>query len=338
MASGKKINARAASTNSTGFGTNSAYSGGRFYNKDGSPNMHVHGVSFFKRLSLYKTMQKMPRGKFLAVILLSYLAINLTFTAIYLSLGTGHLGGGDVGTLSKFWEAFFFSVQTVSTVGYGHVYPIGFLINVFAGIESLIGLLAFAFATALIYGRFAQPKAYISFSNNALISPYKEGTAVMLRLAPYKHNHLTDAEVKLTLAMKLQNDGTISNAFYNLPLELSKVNALTLNWTLVHPINEQSPMYNLTKEDLINGSAELLVFLKAFDESFSNIVIARSSYTANEIIEGARFRLMYQPSEDKQTTILDMTQLDEYDKVELPIEKNTVTDPSGIYKSGTADK
>ena len=313
------INTKALSTNDTGFGTNSANSGGRFYNKDGSPNIRVHGVSFLKRISLYRSLQQMPRGKFLAIIFLSYLLINLLFTLIYLSLGSDHLGGiDDTGALNKFWAAFFFSVQTISTVGYGHVYPIGFTINFFAGMESLIGLLAFAFATAIIYGRFAQPKAYVNFSEIAVISPFEDGTAVMLRLAPFKHNHLTDAEVKVTLAMKLEDNETVRNQFYNLPLEISTVNTLTLNWTVVHQITEQSPLYNLTREDLVNANAELLVFFRAFDESFSNTVIARTSYTANEIIEGARFTLMYHPTEDKQGTILDMTRLNAYDKVPLP--------------------
>jgi inward rectifier potassium channel len=184
-----------------------------------------------------------------------------------------------------------------------------------------MGLLAFAFATAIIYGRFAQPRAFIRFSENALIAPFKNGTAVMFRLAPYKHNHLTDAEVKVTLAMKLPEEGGISNKFYNLPLEISKINSLIQNWTIVHSINEQSPFYNLTLEELINANAELLILLKAFDDSFSNTVIARASYTAHEFIIGAKFRLMYHPSENKQTTILDMTKLDEFDKVELPIQK-----------------
>lgn len=319
MATINKINSRATSTNETGFGTNSAYSGGRFYNKDGTPNLQVQGVGFFKRISPYKTLLKMPGLKLLGIILLFYFAINLLFTGIYLALGDGNLGGAeDPVELNKFWEAFFFSVQTISTVGYGHIYPKGLPTNIFAGIESLLGLLAFAFATALIYGKFAQPRAYVNFSSNALIAPFNNGSAVMFRMAPYKHNHLTDAEVKVTLAMKLQEDGKVANKFYNLPLEISKVNSLTISWTVVHPINEQSPFYNLTKEDLTNASAELLIFLKAFDESFSNSVIARSSYTANEFVEGAKFKLMYHPSEDKQTTILDMDKLSEFERVDLP--------------------
>jgi inward rectifier potassium channel len=320
MATIRKIDSRAISTNETGFGTNSEYSGGRFYNKDGTPNVEVDGVGFLKKISLYNTLLKMSGIKLFAVILIFYFVINLTFSGIYLALGPGNLGGADNdSTLNNFWEAFFFSAQTVSTVGYGHIYPKGLPTNIFAGMESLLGLLAFAFATAIIYGKFTQPRAYINFSHNALIAPYNNGRAVMFRMAPYKHNHLTDAEVKVTLAMKLQEDGIVSNKFYSLPLQISKVNALTISWTLVHPINEQSPFYNLTNDDLRMGSAELLIFFRAFDESFSNFVIARSSYIASDFVEGAKFRLMYHPSEDKQTTILDMAKLSEFDKVDIPI-------------------
>jgi inward rectifier potassium channel len=319
MATLRRINSKAKSTIETGFGTNSAYNGGRFFNKDGDANIKVHGISFLRRLSLFNLMLKMSGTKFLAIILLFYVVINVAFTAIYLGLGPSNLGGADdTGALNRFWEAFFFSAQTISTVGYGHIYPIGLATNFFAGIEALIGLLAFAFATAIIYGRFAKPRAYILYSKHALIAPFKGGTAIMFRLAPYKHNNLTDAEVKITVAMKLQEDGTIANKFYNLPLEISKVNTLTLSWTIVHPINDQSPFYNLTREDLLNMNAEILVFLKAFDENFSNSVISRTSYTADEIIEGGKFKIMYHPTGDNQSTILDINLLDEYDEVQLP--------------------
>jgi inward rectifier potassium channel len=320
MATSKKINSRATATNESGFGTNSEYSGGRFYHKDGTPNLRVNGITFLERLSMYNTLLKISRGHLLTLILLFYFAINLFFTIIYLSLGPGNLGGAeDTNALSAFWEAFFFSVQTVSTVGYGHVYPIGFLTNFFAGIESLIGLLAFAFATGLIYGRFTRPRAYIRFSKNALIGPFRDGLAVMFRLVPYKHNHLIDAEVKVTLAMKLKEDGTVSNKFFTLPLELSRVNALMQNWTIVHPINEQSPFNNLSIEDLKAANAELLIVLKAFDESFSNTVVTRASYVAAEFVIGGKFKLMYHPSEDRSTTILDISKLDEFEVVSLPV-------------------
>jgi len=166
-----------------------------------------------------------------------------------------------------------------------------------------------------MYGRFSQPKAYLLFSKNALFAPYEQGTAIMFRMAVYKHNHLMDAEVKLTLAIK--DEATNKNTFYNLKLEISRVNTLTLSWTIVHPIDENSPFYNITLEDLENGKAEMMVFAKAYDESFANAVVARTSYVANEFVYGAKFNLMYHPSEDKTYTILDIEKLDSYEKVSI---------------------
>jgi inward rectifier potassium channel len=119
--------------------------------------------------------------------------------------------------------------------------------------------------------------------------------------------------------MKLKEDGTVSNKFFTLPLELSRVNALMQNWTIVHPINEQSPFNNLSIEDLKAANAELLIVLKAFDESFSNTVVTRASYVAAEFVVGGKFKLMYHPSEDRSTTILDISKLDEFEVVSLPV-------------------
>lgn len=314
-----KFNTRAASTIESGFGSNSSYSAGRFYNKDGSPNISVKGVKFLKRFSIYNAMLNFSTTKFLLVILSFYVAVNLGFAFIYLLVGVEHLGGIEQdNVIGKFWEAFFFSAQTLSTVGYGHVYPKSLLANAIAATESVLGLLAFAIITGIIYARFAKPKAYLSFSKNALFAPFKSGTAIMFRMAPYKHNHLMDAEVKLTLVMKVDENEAKTNRFFNLPLEYSKVNSLTLSWTVVHPINEESPFYNLNKEDLINAQAELLVFVKAFDESFSNTVVSRTSYLAEEFIYGGKFVLMYNPNEEKNQTYLHIDKLDLYEHVQLP--------------------
>jgi len=118
--------------------------------------------------------------------------------------------------------------------------------------------------------------------------------------------------------MKVMEDGQRVNRFFTLPLEISKINALTLSWTLLYIINETSPFYNLTREDLMNFNAELLIFLKAYDETFSNFVVSRTSYEASEFIYGGKFKLMYHPSDDKKHTILDISLLSQYDKVDLP--------------------
>lgn len=316
----KKLNTRAASTEQTGFGTNSENSGGRFYNIDGSPNLEVQGVNFFERMSIYNTMLKVSSWKFILIVLSFYILVNLFFALLYTLVGIENLGGleGD-STLMKFWEAFFFSAQTLSTVGYGHIYPTGMMANIIAATESLLGLLAFALATGMMYGRFSRPRAYMMYSKNVLYAPYKNGVAVMFRFVPYKHRNLSEAEVKATLAMKVQDDGHTSNKFYNLNLDISKINSLTLSWTIVHAINEQSPFYNLTKEDLVASNAEILVFVKAYDETFSNNVISRTSYVASEFIFGAKFRLMYHPSPDKSHTVLYINRVSEYDLVDLPV-------------------
>jgi inward rectifier potassium channel len=327
MALLRKINSKAKAENNTGFGANSTFSGGRFLNRDGSPNITKKGVSLFERYSIYHTLLALPLWKFLLLILLVYILINIFFASIYYVIGIEHLGGIiSASSIENFGEAFFFSAQTFTTVGYGRINPIGFLASTMAAIEALLGLLSFALATGLLYGRFSRPESFLKFSDFAVIAPYQESTGLMLRLCPYKNNSLLDTEVKLTLAMRMDENGKMVNRFFNLDLEISKINALTLSWTLVHPIDEKSPLYNLKYEEYINFRVEILVFLKAFDEMFANTVVARSSYTANEIIFGARFKPMYHPSENNQKTILDINKLNEIETVVLP-ELNAVAGP-----------
>ncbi len=315
----KKLNNKATTTEETGFGSNSSFSGGRFYSKDGTPNRVVRGIGLFERFSIYHELLAIKRWKFLLIIFLFFVIINVAFSSIYLLIGIEHLGGVIIGSaLHNFGEVFFFSAQTFTTVGYGRINPIGIMTSMVAAIEAMLGLLSFALATGLLYGRFARPQAYLKYSRNALFSPYKNGVAVMVRMAPYKNNHLTEAEVKLTLAMKVTEDGITENKFFNMPVEIAKVNTLTFNWTVVHAINENSPFYNLSKEDLLNASAEILVFVKAFDESFSNIVVSRTSYLATEFVFGAKFKVMYHRSEDDSKTILEMDRLDEFEFMPLP--------------------
>jgi inward rectifier potassium channel len=319
MALRSKINRRAQVNIETGLGVNSSNNSERFFDKNGDPHIKIRGNSFFNRLSIYQTMLKMPMMKFLSIIIAVYLFVNLAFATIYFSIGLEHLGGMDSKTLDgKFWEAFFFSAQTLSTVGYGHVYPSGFQTNAIAAIESLLGLLMFAVATGLMYGRFSKPKAYIMFSENAVLSPFKEGIALMFRMAPYKKHYLTDVEVKVTMGTRVVENNVERNEFFNLKLDISKANTMTLNWTIVHAIDEESPFYGLSQEEILQLQPEMLVFVKGYDDEYSNTVIARTSYTYDEIVFGAKFKQMYYPSDDRRHTIMDLSKLNAYEKVQLP--------------------
>jgi inward rectifier potassium channel len=307
-----RINSRAKTDESTGYGTNGTMYGGRLMKKDGQPNIEKNNIGFFERLSWYHTMIKMARWKFLGLIFVFFLAVNLVFAIIYYSVGVEHLGGMQAETvLQKFTEAYFFSAQTFTTVGYGRINPTGYLMSFIAAFEAFSGLLFFAIATGLFYARFSRPKAFLKFSHNAVIAPFREGIALMCRMVPFKNNYLTDAEVQLTLAMIIEENGTLVNRFYPLELQISKINALTLSWTLVHPINDQSPMYNLSQEDLKNYKAEVLVFVKAFDDTFSNTVVARTSYHIGEVLFGAKFVPMYNRSQNGTSTIMEMDKLNE---------------------------
>ncbi len=326
----KKNNTEARAEINTGFGSNLASYGGRFVNKNGRPNVEKKNIGFWERTSWYHTLLDLPLRKFLALILLLYIVINFIFASIYYAVGIEHLSGLDASNpFQQFVEAYFFSAQTFTTVGYGRINPVGFITSAISAIEALVGLLSFALATGLFYGRFSKPEAYLRYSNNAIVAPFKNGLALMMRVAPYKNTTLTDAEVKVTVGLFIEEAGKTKTQFFNAALEYSAVNSLTVSWTIVHPIDEQSPFYTFTADDFGKAKGEIIVFIKAFDDMFSNQVVSRTSYIFNEIIVGANFEPMYYRSEDNNKTILDLDKLSSYNKIDitdlLPANKNAVT-------------
>lgn len=314
----KKINSKAKAEANTGFGTNASSYGGRFLTKNGNANIKKTGIGFMDSISWFHTLLNIPRWKFMLIVVFFYFFSNLFFATIYYSIGVEHLNGmtGDT-NFEKFGQAFFFSIQTFTTVGYGHISPSGFLTSLVAAVEALFGLLSFAIATGLFYGRFSKPQAHLKFAKNAVVAPYLDGTGLMIRLSPYKNTNLTDAEAKLTLGIIMDEKGKYVNKFYPLELEFSKINALTLSWTLVHPITENSPLYNFTKEEFENVNGEVLVYIKVYDDMYSTHVVKRTSYTFNEIVFGAKYLPMFSRSEDDNKTILHLDKLNSFEKVQL---------------------
>ncbi len=305
--------------NNTGFGPNSSVEGGRIINADGSANLRKRGIPVWERTSIYHTLLRMKRTSFFVSIFVFYTSINLFFAFLYLYTGVEHLVGVESATTftEKFMEAFFFSSQTLTTVGYGRVAPTGMITNWIASMESLLGILVFAVVTGLIYGRFSRPRAYLLFSNNIIIAPFKQGKALMMRCTTYKNNHLTDVEAQLTLALHVHENGKTVTKFYPLNLEIPRVSSLALSWTIVHAINEDSPLYNYTKEQVIESKMEVIVVIKAFDDHFSNIVQQRTSYTYQQVIYGARFLPMFERATDGDHTLLELNKINAHELVEL---------------------
>ncbi|HVF82019.1 MAG TPA: ion channel [Flavisolibacter sp.] len=315
-----KINPGSRSNNDTGFG-NQDDIGGRFVNKDGSFNLKKTGWPYLKQVSFYSYLLELSWLKFLGVITLLYLGINIIFTGIYLLIGHKQLQGFLSHTeWGRIKEIFYFSTQTFTTVGYGRINPVADGADLVASIETLSGWLFFAIVTGLLYGRFTRPKAYIAFSENALISPFKEGAALMFRMVPYKNiHHLTDVKVAVNISFRVVEADRPEYKFYQLSLERSRIDMFNMNWTVVHPIRDDSPLLNFTKEDLNSSDLEVLVQTSGFDPIFSNVVMARTSYTHKEVIWGAKFKPMYHESEDGNTTILELDKLHEYDIVNIAV-------------------
>ncbi|MEZ5046428.1 MAG: ion channel [Chitinophagaceae bacterium] len=302
--------------NNTGFNVESEQSSGRLLNKDGSSNVKKSGISFVRRISLFHSLINMPFGTFMLSAILGFVFTNIVFAIVFYQIGLEQLNGHQTGNfLHDFFECFFFSVQTITTVGYGALHPQSFLTNCLASIESLFGWMAFAVLTGLLYGRFAKPTAYLMFSKHAIVAPYKKGKAIMFRLAPYKNNTLTEAEVLLNVAFRIHENDKVVNKFLPLETEISKISALSLNWTVVHYITESSPFYGMCEEDYSINNTEILVFIKAFDEHFSNVVQQRTSYTFDEIKHNMRFKTMFRQDHASKMTLLELDKMDEMESV-----------------------
>jgi len=321
MAKGFKKRIKQENTQNSGFGSRAS---GRFINKDGLPNVRRRGVNVLNSLSWYHTMLNLSSFRFITYLVVMYILINLVFALIYYLIGVEHLTGIDKSDpMNEFIDVFFFSSQTFTTVGYGRIAPVGFLASLIATFEAFLGLLTFAIATGLFYGRFSRPRAYLKFSDVAVIAPFHDASALMFRLAPYKNNALTDADVTLSTAIEInEGDNNLKTNFYRLETQLSKINTLALNWTVVHKIDENSPFYGFTGDDFKNINIEIIIHVRAFDEVFSNTVVQRSSYVSREIIYGAKFVPMYYPDNDKDSTVLDLDKINDYEKAEIPVFDN----------------
>jgi inward rectifier potassium channel len=314
MAFGYNINPFSRRNDDTGFGSNASNYGGRFINKDGSFNLVKVGQPLWRKTSVYYFLLSMPAWKFTLLILAGFFVINVGFTCLYLMVGIGGLTGISGATgLRHILEVFFFSTETFTTVGYGRVNPVSVGVNTVAALESLSGLLGLAVGTGLIYGRFARPKSFLNFSREAVIAPYKDITALMFRLAVYKENHhLTNAEITVNLGITVLENGSQVFQFFSLPLERSRVDTLSMNWTVVHPINDESPLKGFMAADLKATDAEIYVLVRGFDDVYSSMVQQRTSYTYGEIRFNAKFIPMYRESEDGKTTIMEVNKLNDF--------------------------
>ena len=297
-----------------GFGSLALRPHYRLLNRDGSFNVRRLHEGWFDRLFAYHALVNLSWPKFFSLVAVWYMAINAVFGLGYLALGPAALQGSYDGPL--FWRAFFFSIHTFATVGYGNIVPVSLLANALVAIQTLVGLLSLAVATGLVFARFSRPNARVLYSRTALIAPYEDQTSFQFRIVNGRRSQLLNVQALLMHSRFEHVNGARVRRFYSLELERKFVAVFPANWTVVHPISPQSPIFGWKREQLVEAEAEFLVLLNAVDETYSQTVYSRSSYTAGEIAWGRKFAMMF--FEEGSQAVLDLERLNETVPAPLP--------------------
>jgi inward rectifier potassium channel len=282
----------------------------RLLNRDGSFNVERTGLKLSSWLNPYHFLLTISWRSFIGLTLLVYFISNVVFGAFYALLGDAAIiDTSSVPTTNVFLRGFFFSVQTFATIGYGTIHPVGFMPNLLVAIESYYSMILTALLTGIVFARFAKPSAKVIFSDVAVVAPYREMTAFMLRLVNSRNNQMIEVEAKIMFSRLIEENGRRVRRFEMLELEREKVSFLPLAWTVVHPINDSSPMYGLSPRDLADSDAEFAVLLSAMDETYSQSVFTRTSYKPNEIRFDVKFADIYNPTESGEKISIDVRKL-----------------------------
>jgi inward rectifier potassium channel len=302
--------------NDLGFGSVvSAQSQQRLLNKDGSFNVKRRGLGLFRSQSLYHSALSMTWPKFLWTVALVYIGINFVFAGLFLLCGQDALVGATEAQMGgSFGRAFFFSVETFATIGYGEISPVGIPGHMVMVLEALIAVMSQALITGLLFARFSKPTAAILFSQNMIVAPYQGGRALMFRITNLRDSQLLDVHARVNSSWM---DGG-SRTFRLLELERAQVMFFPLSWTVVHPITSDSPVYGVDEAEMAARDFEFLVTVSATDETFAQQVHTRSSYKANEVLWGAKFRNIFNPPDDKGQLSVDVERIDDVERVSLP--------------------
>ena len=290
----------------------------RLLNRDGSFNV-LRRQGLLDAFGSYYSLVMMSWPRFMGLVIAFYILSNALFAGIYVFCGPNALltvSGPAIA--SPFWRAFFFSVHTFGTIGYGNVIPAGIAANLAVTCESLFGLMGFALVTGLLFARFSRPTAKILFSDSAIVAPYNGISAFEFRIINARNNQIIELGARVLLSRFENVDGNRIRKYHPLRLERERVVFFPLSWTIVHPIDEKSPMYGLTQEELIASDAEFLILLTGIDETFSQTVHARSSYRAEEIVWGARFANVYLRGPEGQIQGVDIDRFHSFERTQLP--------------------
>ncbi len=283
----------------------------RLINQNGQFNVERRGGRDF---SVYQKLIEVGWLNFLLLILAIFVFFNAFFAICFVLIGTENLTNmaAETGWPEQFVEAFFFSVQTFTTVGYGAISPVGMAANLLASFVALFGLISAALATGLFFARFSRPRARIKFSEKALIAPYHDTgmKSLQFRIANLRDNKLINVHATIVMTWLDGAGEEVRRRFAPLELERAQVALFPLNWTVVHVITDDSPLYEWTWQQMCRLKSELLVMVEGYDETFAQSVHANFSYTCEEIHWNARFAPMYYA--EGESTVLHLDRIHDY--------------------------
>jgi inward rectifier potassium channel len=258
----------------------------RIVRPDGGFNIARKGLSTSYFGDLYHVLIRMEWINFIIVITCGYLITNALFALAYLCGGNG-IENAKPGS---FFDAFFFSVQTMASIGYGAMYPKTYYANFLVTIEALLGLLGLAMATGLMFARISLPKARVIFTNVAVITPYDGIQSLIFRVANERQNWILEAQIRVTLVRtEISKEGSIMRRFYDIPLVRNNSPVFALSWMVMHQIDETSPLSGMSLEKMLDDEVEILVTLTGIDETLSQTIHARHSFIAEEILWDMKF-------------------------------------------------
>jgi inward rectifier potassium channel len=288
----------------------------RIMRPDGTFNVVRLGYGFWQSLNVYQHMITASWPTFFLYVGVFYIIANAIFASLFVAAGPGAIQGGETGGPGAEWHnAIFFSVQTIATIGYGQMTPKGTLANSLVAMEALSGLMGFALITGILFARFSRPSALILRSDVAIVAPYKDGQAFMFRIANGRTVQLLELHATVTYSwMEDAGDGRRIRRFQSLPLERDRVVLLPTQWVIVHPIDAASPFRPGSSQLGPEAAPEIFVAISAVDESFSQTVYSRFSYTGNDIVHNAKFVDLFGTTASGTLTI-DLSKLSDIDRV-----------------------
>lgn len=280
-----------------GFGNRAYSKTTRLITHKGEFNVEKEGLNFWNSIDTYHELISMKWLWFILLLFSVFFSANLLFALCYFLAGPASITHSslNLSAFDRFVEAFYFSTQTMTTVGFGRLSPNSNLVSALAAVEAFLGLLGFALATGLMFARFSKPRKRLIYSDTAIIAPYQNINAFMFRFVNAGKNQLIETEVGLVAAIWKEEEQ--HRHFIPLKLERNKISFFSTSWTVVHPIEEDSPFYLMSHADMQNCQLEVIVMFKAFDDTYARMVYDRNSYLFKEIIWGKKFVPIYDNSD-----------------------------------------